>query len=139
MDYTGMPQWLAKYVASFDLSAAGLIAVLTVVFVILGTFLEGISIIVLASSLLMPSVQQAGIDLIWFGVYIVLIVEMSIVSPPVGLNLFVLQMMSGRSMAFVSVAALPFFALMILTVGILMIFPGIATYLPGVLFRAGAP
>jgi C4-dicarboxylate transporter, DctM subunit len=69
----------------------------------------------------------------------VLIVEMSIVSPPVGLNLFVLQMMSGRSMAFVSMAALPFFALMILTVGILMVFPGIATWLPNLLFRTGAP
>jgi C4-dicarboxylate transporter, DctM subunit len=139
MDFTGMPQWIAGYIASFKLSANGLIAVLTVIFVLLGTFLEGISIIVLAGSLLMPSVQQAGIDLIWFGVYMVLIVEMSIVSPPVGLNLFVLQMMSGRSMAFVSIAALPFFALMILTVVILMIFPSIATYLPDLLFRTGAP
>jgi C4-dicarboxylate transporter, DctM subunit len=139
MDFTGMPQWIASYIASFNLSAAGLIAVLTVLFVVLGTFLEGISIIVLASSLLMPSIQRAGIDLIWFGVYMVLIVEMSIVSPPVGLNLFVLQMMSGRSMTFISVAALPFFALMIVTVAILMIFPGLATYLPGLLFRQGAP
>ena len=137
MDFTGLPQWLAKYVASYNLSAYGLIAVLTVVFALLGTFLEGISIIVLAGSLLMPSIQQAGIDLIWFGVYMVLLVEMSIVSPPVGLNLFVLQLMSGRSMAFISWAALPFFGLMIVAVVMLVIFPGIATYLPNLLFPSG--
>ena len=88
----------------------------------------------LATSLLMPSVQPAGIDLIWFGVFMVLMVEMSMVSPPVGLNLFVMQLMSGRDLGYVSIASLPFFALMIVAVVILVIFPQIATYLPSRLY-----
>ena len=134
MDFTGMPHWIAKQIVSFNLSAYGLLAVLTVLFAVLGTFLEGISIVVLASSLLLPTVQAAGIDLIWFGVFLVLLVEMSMVSPPVGLNLFIIQLMSGRDMAFVSWACVPFFMLMILAVVILVVFPGIATYLPSKLF-----
>jgi tripartite ATP-independent transporter DctM subunit len=134
MDFTGMPQWIAKQISSLGLPAYGLLAVLTVLFAVLGSFLEGISIIVLASSLLLPTVQAAGIDLVWFGVYLVLLVEMSMVSPPVGVNLFVIQLMSGRDMAYVSWASLPFFVLMIAAVAILVVFPQIATYLPSRLF-----
>ena len=134
LDFTGLPHWIAKYIGSFELSAYGLLAVLTVLFVILGCFLDGVSIVVIASSLLLPSVQAAGIDLIWFGVYMVLMVELSMVTPPVGLNLFVMQLMSGRSLGFVSRAALPFFWLMIVAVVILVAFPRIATYLPSKLF-----
>jgi tripartite ATP-independent transporter DctM subunit len=134
MDFTGLPKWIAGLVASFDIGAVGLLIVLTVLFVILGCFLDGVSIVVLASSLLLPSVQAAGIDLIWFGVYMVLMVEMSMVTPPVGLNLFVMQMMSGRSLGFVSRAVFPFFLLMIVAVVILTAFPSIATYLPSKLF-----
>jgi TRAP-type C4-dicarboxylate transport system permease large subunit len=90
--------------------------------------------VVLASSLLLPTVQAAGIDLIWFGVYMVLMVEMSMVTPPVGLNLFIMQMMSGRSLAFVSKAVLPFFLIMVACVIVLVAVPGLATYLPSVLF-----
>jgi TRAP-type C4-dicarboxylate transport system permease large subunit len=93
-----------------------------------------VSIVVLASSLLLPSVQAASIDLVWFGVFMVLMVEMSMVTPPVGLNLFVMQLMSGRNLAFVSGAALPFFLLMIAGVVILAAYPPIATYLPSKLF-----
>lgn len=134
MDFTGMPHWIANQINAFHLSAYGLLAVLTVLFAILGTFLEGISIVVLASSLLLPTVQAAGIDLIWFGVFLVLLVEMSMVSPPVGLNLFIIQLMSGRDMTFVSWSCVPFFVLMIIAVVILVVFPGIATYLPSKLF-----
>ena len=134
LDFTGLPHWIAKYIGSFELSAYGLLAVLTVLFVILGCFLDGVSIVVIASSLLLPSVQAAGIDLIWFGVYMVLMVELSMVTPPVGLNLFVMQLMSGRSLGYVSRAALPFFWLMIVSVVILVAFPRIATYLPSKLF-----
>ena len=134
LDFTGLPQWLAKFISSFELSAYGLLAVLMVLFVLLGSVLEGVSIVVLASSLLLPTVQAAGIDLIWFGVYMVLLVEMSMVSPPVGLNLFVMQLMSGCSLGFISRAVLPFFGLMIAAVVILVAFPQIATYLPSKLF-----
>ncbi len=134
MDFTGLPKWIAGFIGSFELGAAGLLAILTILFAILGCFLDGVSIVVLASSLLLPTVQAAGIDLIWFGVYMVLMVEMSMVTPPVGLNLFVMQLMSGRSLGFVSYAALPFFFLMVVAVAVLMTFPGIATFLPSKLF-----
>jgi TRAP-type C4-dicarboxylate transport system permease large subunit len=111
-----------------------LLLALTVLFGIMGCFLDGVSIVVLASSLLLPTVQAAGIDLIWFGVYMVLMVEMSMVTPPVGLNLFIMQMMSGRSLAFVSKAVFPFFLIMVAFVIVLVAVPGLATYLPSVLF-----
>jgi TRAP-type C4-dicarboxylate transport system permease large subunit len=134
MDFTGLPKWIAGFIGSFELGAVGLLAILTILFAILGCFLDGVSIVVLAGSLLLPTVQAAGIDLIWFGVYMVLMVEMSMVTPPVGLNLFVMQHMSGHSLGFVSRAAIPFFTLVIVCVGILMAFPKIATYLPSKLF-----
>jgi tripartite ATP-independent transporter DctM subunit len=134
MDFVGLPQWIAKYISSFNLSSYALLAVLTALFAVLGCFLDGISIVVLASSLLLPSVQQSGIDLIWFGVFMVLMVEMSMVTPPVGLNLFVMQLMTGRGLGYVSLAAVPFFVLMIVAVVILVAFPQLATYLPGKLY-----
>jgi tripartite ATP-independent transporter DctM subunit len=134
VDFTGLPVWIAKYISSFGLSAYGLLAVLTVLFAILGCFLDGISIVVLASSLLLPSVQAAGIDLIWFGVYMVLMVEMSMVTPPVGLNLFVMQLMSGRSLGYIARATFPFFILMVVGTLLLVVFPQIATFLPSRLF-----
>ncbi len=134
LDFTGLPKWIAQFIGSFNFGAVGLLVLLTMLFAILGCFLDGVSIVVLASSLLLPTVQAAGIDLIWFGVYMVLMVEMSMVTPPVGLNLFVMQLMSGRSLGFVSRAAIPFFALMIVGVALLVAFPSIATYLPKKLF-----
>jgi tripartite ATP-independent transporter DctM subunit len=134
LDFTGLPKWIAGFIGSYDLSAAGLLVFLTALFVVLGCFLDGVSIVVLASSLLLPTVQAAGIDLVWFGVYMVLMVEMSMVTPPIGLNLFVMQLMSGRSLAFVSRATMPFFFLMVVSVAILMMFPRIATFLPSKLF-----
>jgi C4-dicarboxylate transporter DctM subunit len=134
VDFTGLPQTIAKFIETSQLSPYWLLFSLTIMFGILGCFLDGVSIVVLASSLLLPTVQAAGIDLIWFGVYMVLMVEMSMVTPPVGLNLFVMQMMSGRSLAFVSKAVLPFFLIMVGFVVILVAVPGIATYLPSKLF-----
>lgn len=134
IDFTGLPNWIAGFINSFHLGTAGLLVALTILFVVLGTALDGISIVVLASSLLLPTVQAAGIDLIWFGVYMVIMVEISMISPPVGINLFVMQLMSGKSLGFVSMAVLPFLLLMIVAVGLLMAFPQIATYLPSRLF-----
>jgi tripartite ATP-independent transporter DctM subunit len=134
VDFTGLPSTIAKFIESYQLSAHGLLLALTILFGIMGCFLDGVSIVVLASSLLLPTVQAAGIDLIWFGVYMVLMVEMSMVTPPVGLNLFIMQMMSGRSLAFVSKAVFPFFLIMVAFVVLLVAVPGMATYLPSVLF-----
>ncbi len=130
MDYSGVPKMLAEGIASMNLSPGLLIAGLTVLFIVLGCFLDGISIVVIVTSIILPAVRLAGIDLIWFGIYLILVVEMSLITPPVGLNLFLLQSMTGKSLAFVSKAAAPFFLLLVFAVVILWFAPWLATGLP---------
>ena len=120
----------AQLIRDFDLSPYWLLVALTVLFVILGCFLDGISVVVLTTAVILPMVEAAGIDLLWFGIYVVLVVEMSQITPPVGFNLFVLQGLTGRDILYVARAALPFFLLMVLAVALLMLFPEIATWLP---------
>jgi TRAP-type C4-dicarboxylate transport system permease large subunit len=115
-----------------QLSPLGLIAILTLVYLLLGTALDGISMIVLTSAVVLPMVQQAGFDLIWFGIFIVLLVEIAEVTPPVGFNLFVLQNMTGKDSNVIAKAALPFFGLLVLAVIIITIFPEIVMWLPDV-------
>jgi TRAP-type C4-dicarboxylate transport system permease large subunit len=103
---------------------------LTVLFIILGCFLDGISIVVLTSAVIMPIILQAGIDPIWFGIFLVVLIEMSQITPPVGINLFILQSITGKNLWDVSVAAFPFFLLLILATLLLILFPEIATWLP---------
>ena len=130
MDYSGVPRLLAEWITGMNLSPVHLIAYLTVLFIILGCFIDGISIVVIVSSIILPAIKLAGIDLIWFGIYLVLVVEMSLITPPVGMNLFLLQGMTGKSLAFVSRAAFPFFILLVLAVALLWYVPGVATWLP---------
>jgi tripartite ATP-independent transporter DctM subunit len=130
MGYTGIPLALASWVDGLGLGPYALIAALTVMYIVLGTALDGISMIVLTTAVVLPMVQKAGFDLIWFGIFVVLIVEMAEVSPPVGFNLFVLQTMSGHDSNTVAKAALPFFFLLVLAVAIITVFPGIVTVLP---------
>ncbi len=130
MGFTGIPRMLAEWIGALGLSQLQLLAALTVFFVVLGMFLDGISVVVLTTSVVMPMVQAAGIDPLWFGIYIVIVVEMSQITPPVGFNLFVLQALTGRSILMVAGAALPFFLLMALALAIIMAFPGVVTYLP---------
>ncbi len=136
MAYTQIPAAVAESVASLNLSPWMLIACLTLFYVLLGMFLDGISMIVLTMAIVLPLVQKAGFDLIWFGVFVVLVVEMAQVSPPVGFNLFVLQSMSGRDSWTVAYAALPFFLLLIVAVAIITAFPSIALFLPRLVFPA---
>lgn len=134
MGYTGIPNALAAWVDGLNLNPYALIAVLTVMYIILGTALDGISMIVLTTAVVLPMIEKAGFDLVWFGIFLVLVVEMAEISPPVGFNLFVLQTMSGRDSNFVALAALPFFFLLILAVAIVTIFPGLVTWLPRLVF-----
>ena len=134
MAYTQIPAAIAEWVAGLNLGAATLIACLTVLYIVLGMFLDGISMIVLTMAIVLPLVQKAGFDLIWFGIFIVLVVEMGQVTPPVGFNLFVLQSMSGRDSWAVASAALPFFFMLILAVAIITAFPQIALFLPRLVF-----
>lgn len=134
MGYSGIPGKLAGAIGGMGLNVYTLIAALTVFFIIVGMFLDGISIIVLTTAVLLPLVQAAGIDPIWFGIYLVLVVEMGQITPPVGLNLFVLQGMTGKNLLYLSWAAFPFFLMLVLAVVLLVIFPGIATWLPDQMF-----
>lgn len=131
MGFTGIPRELASWIGSLNLSKFELLAALTVFFVVLGCFLDGISVVVLTTAVVMPMVEQAGIDRIWFGIYLVLVVEMSQITPPVGFNLFVLQGLTGKNILYVAKAALPFFLLLGLAVVLITLVPEIATYLPG--------
>lgn len=130
MAFTHIPAALAEWINSLNLSTYALLAVLTVFFGILGCFLDGISIVVLTTSVILPMVKQAGIDLIWFGVYLVIVVEMAQITPPVGFNLFVIQGLTGYNIFYIARATVPFFIILLLAILILVAFPEIATWLP---------
>jgi len=134
MGYTGIPAALAAWVDSLDLSPYALIAGLTVMYILLGTALDGISMIVLTTAIVIPMIKQAGFDPVWFGIFLVLVVEMAEVSPPVGFNLFVLQTISGKDSNTVALAALPFFFLLVAAVAIITLFPQIVMLLPELAF-----
>jgi tripartite ATP-independent transporter DctM subunit len=133
MAFTGIPRALAEWVTSLNASPVALIAVLAIIYLILGTALDGISMIVLTTSIVLPMVEAAGFDLIWFGIFIVLLVEIAELTPPLGFNLFVLQTMSGRDSNYVALASIPFFCMMVLALVIVIAFPAIATWLPDAL------
>jgi tripartite ATP-independent transporter DctM subunit len=133
MAFTGIPRALAEWVASLGVSPVGLIAVLALIYLILGTALDGISMIVLTTSIVLPMVEAAGFNLIWFGIFIVILVEIAELTPPLGFNLFVLQTMSGRDSNYVALASIPFFVMMVVALVIVIAFPQIATWLPDAL------
>jgi TRAP-type C4-dicarboxylate transport system permease large subunit len=133
MAFTGIPRALAEWVTSLNASPFALIAVLGVIYLLLGTALDGISMIVLTTSIVLPMVEAAGFDLIWFGIFIVILVEIAELTPPLGFNLFVLQTMSGRDSNYVALASIPFFCMMVIALGIVIAFPQIATWLPDAL------
>jgi C4-dicarboxylate transporter DctM subunit len=130
MSFTGLPAELAKWIAGEKLPAWALITALTVLFIVLGCFLDGISIVLLTTSVILPAVQAAGIDLLWFGIFIVLVVEMAQITPPVGFNLFVVQSLTGRDIFTVAKASLPFFLLMVIATALVTMFPEIVLSLP---------
>ena len=134
--YLHIPQELAAVIADMNLSPGALILILAVFFVILGLFLDGISITVMALPIMLPLVLQAGFDPIWFGIFLVIMVELGQITPPVGFNLFVLQGLTGESMGRVAVAAFPFFALMCVAALIITVWPNLVTFLPELLSRS---
>ena len=133
MGFVGLPRNLANWIAAMELSPYALIAALTVFFIVIGTALDGVSIVILTSAIIMPMVTAAGIDPIWFGIYLVIAVEMSELTPPVGFNLFVIQGITGENIFRIAWSAMPFFVLMMVAIVILCIWPEIATWLPSVM------
>ncbi|MGH1477688.1 MAG: TRAP transporter large permease [Geminicoccales bacterium] len=136
MGFTGLPRALAGWIASMELSPIALIVALTFFYIILGCFLDGISSVVLTMAVVEPMIRAAGIDLIWFGIFIVVVVEMAQITPPIGFNLFVLQGMTGHEISYIAKTALPFFLIMCLMVVILVVFPDLATFLPETMRQA---
>jgi len=130
MGYIGLPRHLAEWIISMGLSQLALIIALMVFYIILGCFLDGISMVVLTMGVILPTVEKAGIDLIWFGIYVVLVVEMAQITPPVGFNLFVLQGMTKKQITWIAKQALPMFYLMIAATLLIYFFPQLVTFLP---------
>lgn len=130
MGFIGIPNALATWISTLGLSPFELILYLTVFFVVLGCFLDGISVIVLTTSVVLPMVTQANIDLLWFGIFLVLVVEMSQITPPVGFNLFVIQALTGKNILYVAKAALPFFFMIAVAIVLITVYPSIVLYLP---------
>ena len=130
MGYIGLPRHLAEWIATLGLTQFQLILALTAFYVVLGCFLDGISMVVLTMGVIQPTIQKAGIDPLWFGIFIVIVVEMAQVTPPVGFNLFVMQGMTKRDIGTIARAAFPFFLLMVGMVVLLYAFPQIVTFLP---------
>jgi C4-dicarboxylate transporter DctM subunit len=135
MGFTGIPRHMAEWISSIGLAPWQLLVALTLLFVVLGCFLDGISMVVLTAAVILPTVKAAGIDLLWFGIYIILVVEMSQITPPVGFNLYVLQGLTGKDMWAVARATVPFFCLLLLAVAILWIIPETVTWLPAQMFE----
>ncbi len=128
--YLGIPKELAIWIGSMDLHPYALIVALCVLYIVLGCFIEGISMIVLTTTVVLPLVSQSGFDLIWFGIFTIIVVEIAQITPPLGFNLFVIQGLTGISIFQVARAAIPFFLLLVVGAMLLTIFPEIATWLP---------
>ena len=135
MGYIGLPRHLAEWIGTLGLSPFGLLLVLLLFYILLGCFLDGISMVVLTMGVILPTIQKAGIDLLWFGIFIVLVVEMAQITPPVGFNLFVLQGMTKREIGWIARVTLPFFLLMVAAVGLIYVLPEIVTWLPAQMRR----
>jgi C4-dicarboxylate transporter, DctM subunit len=136
MGFTGLPRQLAAFIGELGLSPMMLLAALTLLFVMLGCFLDGISMVVLTTAVVMPLVTAAGFDLVWFGIYLVIVVEMAQITPPVGFNLFVIQGLTGRNLFDIARATMPYFFLMAIMVALLAMFPELALWLPRTMFAA---
>jgi C4-dicarboxylate transporter, DctM subunit len=130
MGFIGLPRHLAEFIGGLQLSTFELVAALTVFFIVLGCFLDGISIVVLTMAVLLPTVERAGLDLVWFGVFIVIVVEMAQITPPVGFNLFVLQGLTRRDLVYIARTAMPLFMLMVFAVLAIYFVPEVVLWLP---------
>jgi tripartite ATP-independent transporter DctM subunit len=133
MAFTGIPRALAEWVTALQPNKYMLIAILAGIYILLGTALDGVSMIVLTTSIVLPMVEKAGFDLVWFGIFVVLLVEIAELTPPLGFNIFVLQNMTGRDSNYVALASLPFFLMMLVCIAIITAFPELATWLPDAL------
>jgi tripartite ATP-independent transporter DctM subunit len=135
MGFTGLPRGLAQWIGSLELSRFELLMVLLVFYIIIGCFLDGISAVVLTIAVVEPMIRQAGIDIIWFGIFIVVVVEMAQITPPVGFNLFVIQGLTGEGLGAIARMTMPYLAIMVAFTIVITVFPGIVLFLPNTLTK----
>jgi len=133
MAYTGIPRTIVSLIQAYELSQAGLLVLIALILLVLGCFIDGLSMIVLTSAVLQPVIAGAGINPLWFGVFMVILVEIGLITPPIGFNLFVLQKVSGRDLPEIALAALPFMLILLASLVVFWLFPQLVTYLPSVL------
>ncbi|MCO5145042.1 MAG: TRAP transporter large permease subunit [Aquamicrobium sp.] len=133
MAYTGIPREMAHFVDGLGLSRPMLLIALGLIYIVLGCFLDGVSLVLLTISVVIPTLETAGIDLLWFGIFVIILVEMAQITPPVGFNLFVLQAVTGKDLALVARYAAPQFAILVLLTVIVSVFPQIVTAIPDML------
>ena len=138
MGFTGLPRHIAEWISGLGLSNVELLISLMIFYIVLGCFLDGISSIVLTMAVVEPMIRSAGIDVIWFGIFLTVLVEMAQITPPVGFNLFVLQGMTKHDMIFLAKSALPMFLMMVVMAFIMIAYPELATYLPSTIKGPGA-
>ena len=137
MGFLGVPKAISAEIAALELTPFMLIALLLVFYIILGMVLEGMSAIVMTLPIALPLILDAGFDKIWFGVFLVIVVEMAQITPPVGFNLFVIQGLTGEKIGRIARATFPFFLIMVAMVALITVFPGVVTYLPSVVSFRG--
>jgi TRAP-type C4-dicarboxylate transport system permease large subunit len=133
MGYLGLPQQIASQINALNLTPLQLVALLLLIYILLGCFLEGMSLIVMTLPIVLPLITAAGYDKVWFGVFLIIVVEMAQITPPVGMNIFVIQGLTGEKLGTVVRAAFPFFVLMVLFTFLLALFPDIVMFLPSLL------
>lgn len=134
MGYIHLPLEVGRAIGALELGPVGLIILLSIAYIILGIFLDGVAIIVMSLPVTLPLALGAGYDPVWFGVFLILMVEIGLLTPPVGINLFILQGLTNKSLMEVSIAAFPFFILMCIATALLVVFPDIALWLPRTLY-----
>jgi tripartite ATP-independent transporter DctM subunit len=130
MGFAGIPAAMAKFLTALNLSPYGFLFGLTIIFIILGCFLDGVSIVLLTAAVILPSVKAFGFDLVWFGIYLVIVVEIAMITPPVGFNLFVIQNLTNKELFSIARSAVPFLFLLLIGIVLMTIFPSLVTYLP---------
>ena len=138
MSYLHISQSAAAWIVSLQLSKWVLLAAILFLVVVLGFFLPPVSIILMTAPIILPPLRAAGFDLIWFGIAMTIVMEMGLIHPPVGLNIFVIKNIAPDiSLSEIIWGTLPFVILMMIAVVILSLFPEIATWFPNLVMSKG--
>ena len=136
MNVTGLPRLLTDLVTGWELTPLSVILLVALVYVVLGCFMESLSMVLLTVPVFFPVAVALGYDPIWFGIFVVVVTELSLVTPPVGLNLFVIKSVIREiSIGTIYRGVVPFIAADIARLALLIAVPALALFLPGLMVR----